>query len=166
MVSLDLSLLWVRRLASSGLIERTETISASLVGAIVGLGIGLLEGHHLRKTAPVASRAESELLVVWGMAGVILGLIMFEILFIGFYAFNTNPFFGRLSHYPYPTFLLLRFYYLCLGSHLGLSLMMRVVKQGSARPSPMSPFRGFAGSTDTMWPFRPDDPAKPGANPN
>ena len=129
MVRLDLSLLWVRRLASSGLIERTEMISASPAGAIVGLGIGLLEGHHLRKTAPVASRAESELLVVWGMAGVVLGLIMFEILFIGFYAFNPNPFFGRLTHFTYPTFLLLRFYYLCLGGHLGLSVMLLVVKR-------------------------------------
>jgi hypothetical protein len=114
------------------LVGRTGMMSASVVGGILGLGIGLLEGHFLRKTAPVASRAETELLVVWGMVSVILGLIVFEILYVGFMAFNAMTLIGATLRYPYPIFTLLKFYYLSLGSYLGLSVMLLVVNKGSA----------------------------------
>jgi hypothetical protein len=130
---------WIQGLVGT-LIGRIGSISESVAGAIVGLGIGLLEGHLSRKTAPVASRAESELWVVWGMAGAILGLVVFEILFVGFQMFNSVTLLGAMIRYPYPTFVLLKFYYLGLGSYLGLSVMMLVVKKGSARSSPTSPF--------------------------
>jgi hypothetical protein len=131
-VPLNSQPLWIPGLVGF-LLGRTGMMSASVVGGIVGLGIGLLEGHFLRKTAPVASRAETELLVVWGMVSVILGLSVFEILYIGFMAFNAMTLVGAMVRYPFPTFALLRFYYLSLGSHLGLSVMLLVVKRGSAR---------------------------------
>jgi hypothetical protein len=95
---------WLAEVNVAFLINRTLIASTSVVAVIVGLGIGLLEGQFLRQTAPVASRFESELLVVWGMASVILGLSLFEVLFIGFLALNSTIIWGGSTRYAYPTF--------------------------------------------------------------
>jgi hypothetical protein len=91
----------------------------------------------LRRTAPVAGRAETDLLVVWAMASAFVGLCVFEILFFLFIALNRDAtviYFGAMERYDFTTLHLLRFYLLGLGSHLGLSAMLLVVRKGSARP--------------------------------
>jgi hypothetical protein len=119
-ISLNSQPTWLAGLVGV-LIGRSGIISGSLCGAIVGLGIGLLEGQLLRETAAVASRSEPEISIIWGMVGAILGITVFEILFIGFVGLNPHLF-SLMVRYPYPTFPLLRFYYLGLGSFLGLSV--------------------------------------------
>jgi hypothetical protein len=131
--------MWVAGLVGA-LTGKISFISGSVLGGIVGLGIGLLEGHFLRISAHLASRAESEALVLWGMASALLGLIAFEILYTVFLAINVMTVVRAMTRYPQPTFLLLKFLYLSLGSHLGLSVLLVVAKQRSARPSPTSPF--------------------------
>jgi hypothetical protein len=119
-------------------IGRSAIISASFLSAIVGLGIGLLEGDYLRKIAPAAGRAESEGSIMWGLIGVILGIISVEVAYIVCMALNAVEFLGLLARYPYPTFLLLKFYYLGLGSFLGLNVAAEVgrrVSAGAMRPS-------------------------------
>jgi hypothetical protein len=141
------------------LIGWSGIISASVAGAIVGLGIGLLEGHFLRKTAPLASGAESEFRVVWGMAGALSGLIVFQIVYRGIMEFNTMALVGDMYRYPYPTFHLLYFYYLSLGSYLGLSGMLLVVKERSAPPllaSPVPVSPTVEGSAGSRTPGRAD----------
>ena len=57
---------WIAGLVGT-MLGRGSLISATLIGAIVGLGIGLLEGAYLRRMAPAAGRAEAEDSTMRGM---------------------------------------------------------------------------------------------------
>jgi Protein kinase domain len=137
-VSLDSQPEWLGGLVGA-LIGRSGIVSGSFCGAIVGLGIGLLEGQWLRGIAPVASRSEPEIAIIWGMGGAILGITVFEILYIGFIGLNVRNFLGLIFAFPYPTFSLLRFYYLGLGSFLGIAIASRVGEGGSAQTARITP---------------------------
>ena len=54
------------------------------------------------------------------MIGAILSIATFEVIYLGITALDPLNFFRFAARYPYPTFALLRFFFLSLGSLLGV----------------------------------------------
>ncbi len=143
---------WIAGLVGT-MLGRGSLISATLIGAIVGLGIGLLEGAYLRRMAPAAGRAEAEDSTMRGMIGAILGISFFEIGYVSYTGMNALKILTLMDACPFPTFVLLKFYYLGLGSFLGLAVASQVGRRVSAGPTPPS----FAAS-DLARAARPISP--------